>query len=77
MLDRVPRLVGIGISFAIASVGYVSVALIDDPLGPMMWVAAFLLGIGQASAIVSAGVLIGQVATPEPEVHRTSNPYQP
>ena len=62
MLDRVPRLVGIGISFAIASVGYASVALIDDPLGPMMWVAAFLLGIGQASAIVSAGVLIGQVA---------------
>ena len=42
--------------------GYASVALIDDPLGPMMWVAAFLLGIGQASAIVSAGVLIGQVA---------------
>ena len=62
MLDRVPRLVGIGISFVIASIGYLSVALIDDPLGPMMWVAAFLLGIGQASAIISAGVLIGQVA---------------
>ena len=62
LLDRVPRLVGIAISFAIASVGYISVALIDDPLGPMMWVAAVLVGIGQASAIVSAGVLIGQVA---------------
>ncbi|MYA31005.1 MAG: MFS transporter [Gammaproteobacteria bacterium] len=62
ILDRVPRLVGIGISFVIASIGYGSVALIDDPLGPMMWVAAFLLGIGQASAIISAGVLIGQVA---------------
>ena len=62
ILDRVPRLVGIAISFVIASIGYTSVALIDDPLGPMMWAAAFLLGIGQASAIISAGVLIGQVA---------------
>ena len=53
---------GIGIAFALASVGYFAVAMVTDPLGPMMLVAAILVGIGEVSAVISAGVLIGQVA---------------
>jgi len=62
ILDRVPRLVGIGIAFTLAAIGYIAVALVTDPLGPMMLVAAILVGIGEVSAVISAGVLIGQVA---------------
>lgn len=62
ILDRVPRLVGIGFAFALAAIGYIAVAMVADPLGPMMFVAAILVGIGEVSAVISAGVLIGQVA---------------
>ena len=62
ILDRVPRLVGIGVAFTLAAIGYIAVALVTDPLGPMMFVAAILVGIGEVSAVISAGVLIGQVA---------------
>lgn len=57
----------LGIAFALASIGYVAVGLVTDPLGPVMYVAAILVGIGEVSAILGAGVLIGQVA---PEGHK-------
>lgn len=67
VLDRIPRLVAMGIAFALAAIGYIAVGLVTDPLGPMMYVAAILVGIGEVSAILGAGVLIGQVA---PEGHK-------
>jgi MFS family permease len=62
ILDRVPRLTGVCIGFALAAVGYTMLGLVEDPLGRSMILASMLAGIGEASAVVSAGVLIGQEA---------------
>ena len=62
ILDRAPRLVGVGFAFALASVGYTFLALTDDPLGSVIIVAALIAGAGESSAMVSAGTLIGQAA---------------
>ncbi len=62
VLDRVPRLLGVASAFALGGAGYLMVGLAADPLGVGMLVAVAMAGIGEASAIVSAGVLIGQEA---------------
>ena len=62
ILDRIPRLIAVGIAFALASIGYICIALVTDPLGSMIFVAAVLVGIGESSVIISAGTLIGQSA---------------
>jgi MFS family permease len=62
ILDRVPRLTGVVIAFGLACVGYLALGQVSDPLGPGMLPAAMLAGIGESSAIVAAGVFIGQEA---------------
>lgn len=62
ILDRVPRLTGVCLAFGLAAVGYGALGMVDDPLGRGMIFAALAAGIGEASAVVSAGVLIGQEA---------------
>lgn len=62
ILDRAPRLPGVCIGFALAAAGYATLGLVADPLGRSMIYAAILAGIGEASAVVSAGVLVGQEA---------------
>jgi len=62
VLDRVPRLTGVACGFALAGAGYSALGLVDDPLGRGMIYAAMLAGIGEASAIISSSVLIGQEA---------------
>jgi MFS family permease len=62
LLDRVPRLLGVSVAFGLAAAGYLLLGTIEDPLGRGMIAAVLLTGIGEASAIVSAGVLIGQEA---------------
>jgi MFS family permease len=62
ILDRLPRLTGVVIAFSLACIGYVTLGQIDDPFGAWMIPAAMLAGIGEASAVVAAGVLIGQEA---------------
>lgn len=62
ILDRVPRLIGVTIGFALATVGYSILGFVDDPLGRGMIYAAMLAGVGEASAVVCAGTLIGQEA---------------
>lgn len=65
LLDRLPRLTAMRIGFGLAIAGYATLGLVGDPLGPAMIPAAMAAGIGEASAIVSAGVLIGQEAPRE------------
>ncbi len=65
LLDRLPRLTAIRLGFAFAVVGYAILGLVDDPLGSAMVPAAIAAGIGEASAVVCAGVLIGQEAPAE------------
>jgi MFS family permease len=62
ILDRVPRLTGVSLAFALAGIGYTVLGQVDNPLGPWMIPAAILAGIGEASAVVASGVLIGQEA---------------
>jgi len=62
VLDRIPRLTGVVIGFALASVGYLALGQVSDPFGPWMIPAAALVGIGEGSAMVSSAVLIGQEA---------------
>jgi MFS family permease len=62
ILDRVPRLVGVCLAFGLAATGYLLLGLVDDPLGTGMLLAVIVAGLGEASAVVSAGVLIGQEA---------------
>lgn len=62
ILDRIPRLTGVCLAFALAGLGYSALGQVDDPFGSWMVPAAILAGIGEASAVVAAGVLIGQEA---------------
>ena len=62
ILDRVPRLTGVAIAFGIAAAGYSALGQVTDPFGPWMLPAAIFAGIGESSAVVAAGVLIGQEA---------------
>jgi MFS family permease len=62
ILDRVARLTGIVIAFGLACAGYLALGQVDDPLGSAMLPAAMLAGVGEASAVVAAGVFIGQEA---------------
>jgi MFS family permease len=65
ILDRVHRLTGVCLAFGLAGIGYSLLGQVDDPFGPWMLPAAMLAGIGEASAVVAAGVLIGQEAPAE------------
>jgi MFS family permease len=62
ILDRMNRVAGLALAMALASVGYLGLGLVDDPLGLSGKVAALFLGIGQMSAIVASQALIGKEA---------------
>ena len=62
ILDRISRLSGVCLAFALAAAGYLSLGQVADPLGGWVLPAAILVGIGEASVMVAAGVLIGQEA---------------
>jgi MFS family permease len=62
ILDRIPRLNGVILAFGMACIGYLTLGQVDDPFGRGMLPAAMLAGIGEGSAVVAAGVLIGQEA---------------
>lgn len=63
ILDRLPRLTGMALAFGLASLGYFAIGQISDPFaGPGILLACVLVGMGESSAVVAAGVLIGQEA---------------
>jgi MFS family permease len=62
ILDRVDRVLGVAFAMVLAGVGYFSLYLIDDPLGPQMWIAAVLVGMGEMSANLASLTLIGSEA---------------
>ncbi len=67
--DRINRVRAMALSLLLAAMGYLSMALVPDPLGPWMYPAGFILGIGQMSAVTASQTLIGQEA---PKAHRGS-----
>lgn len=63
IIDRLPRMTAMCIAFGLATVGYLALGQIDDPFGGTgMLVACVLVGMGESSAVVSGGVLVGQEA---------------
>ena len=62
VLDRIDRVLGLAIAMGVAAVGYSSLALVDDPLGRQMYIAAALVGLGEITANLSAISLIGAAA---------------
>jgi len=64
VFDKVPRMTGMCIAFGLATLGYFSLSLVSDPFGSFILVACVLVGVGESSAMVAGGVLIGQEAPP-------------
>ena len=63
IIDRLPRMTAMCIAFGLATAGYLAIGQIDDPFGgPSMLLACVLVGMGESSAVVSGGVLVGQEA---------------
>jgi len=62
ILDRLPRMAAMCVAFGLATIGYLALGQIEDPYGPLMIVACVLVGMGESSAVVAGGVLIGQEA---------------
>ncbi|MDP6437930.1 MAG: MFS transporter [Gammaproteobacteria bacterium] len=62
--DRMDRVKAMALAMFLAAVGYTGCAFIPDPLGPWMYPAGVLLGIGQISAVTASQTLIGQEAPP-------------
>ena len=60
--DRINRVSVVIAAMALAFVGYTWVGLIADPLSPMIYAAAIMMGVGEMSAILSGQVLLGQEA---------------
>ncbi len=60
--DRMDRVSVVIAAMALAFVGYTWVGLILDPLSPIIYAAAIMMGIGEMSAILSGQLLLGQEA---------------
>lgn len=65
VIDRLDRITALGISMAIACVGYSALMLVPDPIKAQAIPFFILLGIGQISAFLGAQSLIGKEAPPE------------
>jgi len=61
-IDRLDRALALALGMCLAAAGYLTVGFIPDPLGPMMYPAAVLMGIGEMSGILTAQSLVGQEA---------------
>lgn len=66
LIDRLNRVTALCIAVTLAAVGYTSLGLVTDPIGPQMYAAAVVLGMGEVSGVLASQALIGQEA-PERE----------
>jgi MFS family permease len=62
MLDRIDRVIGLIVAMLLAGAGYLSLALVGDPLGKEMYFAAILIGFGEIAANLSSLSLVGKEA---------------
>jgi MFS family permease len=62
MLDRIDRVIGLIVAMLLAGAGYLSLALVGDPLGREMYFAAILIGFGEIAANLSSLSLVGKEA---------------
>jgi MFS family permease len=62
LLDKMDRVLGVALAMLLAGAGYSTLFFIDNPLGPMMYFSAVLVGMGEISANLATLTLIGSVA---------------
>jgi MFS family permease len=65
MLDRIDRVIGLIVAMILAGSGYLSLAVVTDPLGTQMYFAAILIGFGEIAANLSSLSLVGKEAPPK------------
>ena len=65
MNDRINRVTALIIGMGLAACGYIAFGFQESPLGTSAIAIAFLLGVGQISAILAGMTLIGQEADPK------------
>jgi MFS family permease len=61
-VDRFDRVFALALAMAMASASYITIGMVDDPLGPGMYAAAAFMGVGEMSGILASQSLVGQVA---------------
>jgi MFS family permease len=62
ILDKVDRVTGVIIAFALAAVGYTAFGFMDDPFSNAIFLPAIVLGMGETGTIIAGNALIGQSA---------------
>jgi len=62
LLDKMDRVLGVALAMLLAGGGYATLFFIDNPLGPVMYFSAVLVGMGEISANLATLTLIGSVA---------------
>ncbi|NND35762.1 MAG: MFS transporter [Gammaproteobacteria bacterium] len=62
IIDRLPRMTAMCVAFGLATVGYFALGQIEDPFGRWIPFACILAGVGESSAMIAGGTLIGQEA---------------
>ena len=61
-IDKLDRVLALAIAMLLASASYITIGMVDDPLGPAMYAAAAFMGIGEMSGILASQSLVGQVS---------------
>ncbi len=62
LADRMNRVSALALALALATVGYSSLGLVDDPTGAAMIIGVCVVGVGEISALIASQVLIAQQA---------------
>ena len=62
IVDKFDRVAALAFAMFMAGLGYFSLYALNDPLGPLMYVSAVLIGMGEMSANLASLTLIGSVA---------------
>ena len=63
--DRMNRVASLVFAMALASIGYLGLGFVNDPISSIGMIASVALGVGQMSAIIASQALIGQEAQAE------------
>ncbi len=61
-IDRFDRILALALAMGCASAAYITIGMVDDPLGPGMYAASAFMGIGEMSGILASQSLVGKVA---------------
>lgn len=61
-IDRFDRVLALALAMVAASASYITIGMVEDPLGPGMYAAAAFMGVGEMSGILASQSLVGQVA---------------